>query len=77
MFNGGYTAQLRQNEASGVPEIVTDAPYVNKIGPGQHTFINTFDVNRNYYVNKYQNSPCFSFSKLSKVDFRFNNSPTR
>ena len=77
-FTNGYNMLNKQfNDGTTVPDLAMDAPYVNKIGPGQHTYINTFDVPRQYYVNRYQNSPCFSFPKTSKVDFRFNNSPTR
>ena len=57
-----------------------EAPYVNKIGPGQHSFINQFEQHKVHNVNKYQNSPSFSFPKVdywNKIDYRYGQSPTR
>lgn len=38
--NGLQSSKWNQDQ---IPEIVMEAPYVNKIGPGQHSFINQFD----------------------------------
>ena len=50
------------------------APYVNVIGPGEHEYINSFDMQKVYYVNRYHNTPQFSFPKQDyrqKIDYRF------
>jgi hypothetical protein len=49
-----YSHQLLTNFDT-IPDAVMEPPYVNKIGPGEHSFISTFDANKIYHVNRYVN----------------------
>ncbi|TNV83956.1 hypothetical protein FGO68_gene8522 [Halteria grandinella] len=74
-----YSHQLLQNYDS-LPETSLDPPYVNKIGPGEHSFISTFESNKIYHVNRFHNQPLFTFPQQDyrhMADYRFGQSPTR